>query len=210
MAVGSVNSFATEVNRGVEKTGNNLKYGTLGAVTLGTAAYLNKDTVVVKGAIRGAKATKNFAQKIWSGITGFFKGDKAKEAVDKVADKVKNGIANPKETVKKAGEKVIQTAANVSEKVKNTGIFGSIRGFFGKTITSIKTDGFAKTIGKGIGKLGNYVKKLPKQKGIVGIATAALLFLTGVAINKRAYNDGKIDQKYDDRKALNQVFDVIK
>lgn len=90
--------------------------------------------------------------------------------------KVFNPIANG---VRKAAAKVLAKVGN-----KN--------GFVSKALAKTAT---------GAGKVANWLKANPKTAVVGALIASGAVGLLAV-LNKRAYNDGRIDQKYEDRAAV--------
>ncbi len=82
---------------------------------------------------------------------------------------------------------------NVAAKVLKS--VGNKKGIINKTVSFIA---------KGAGKVAEALKNNPKTAVIGAAIAAGAVALNGV-LNHKAYNDGRIDQKYDDRAALQAI-----
>ena len=199
-----LDGFNTTVNgfeRGLEKTGNNIKYGAATVATVGAGigaakliskspsifANINKETAktVYESGKEGAKAIgkKLISPAFYTSIFGAIKRN-----IEKVAVSLKEtGFKN---TAAKVVSKIFKPVKNVFTPIlKRIPKFSDIPGMFKNLISKIPA-GFSRVFG--------LLKRIPVI-GWVAAATAAILFMIA---HKHGYKSGQIDQKYDDREKL--------
>jgi hypothetical protein len=60
-----------------------------------------------------------------------------------------------------------------------------------------------------LNKIADKVKNLPGKYKAIGVVAASALALIGLTLGKAIHKDGRIDQKYDDRKQVLSNFSAI-
>ena len=158
-----LNETFNGVQRGYNKTVNNVKCGLGLAATAGAYLAIDRDCYVAKQA---GKAVTFVGKKIGNSI--------AKTTVGGYLVSAKKSIANFTRPVRKV---------------------------IGDSCKAIKNTSVVKSITKSISK---NLAKIPYKP----IAAVAALITAAVIINNRAYKSGKIDQRYNDKQAITNAYNL--